>query len=222
MDSHRQNRPDRQWQFLGRHSRLLTNRRAPTPSLSSTTRSGDAATIGTAAICVNGEPIGASWPKRCFFRTTRARLPEIPTCVKRLEFSNVGVCGAGCLRQEVSYRDYASRSGSSPPAPRTTRTCLLSGSRRSPNATSARRRRMFWAMMGAVGFILLIACANVANLLFGSRTRDSVFRTARADACGSCCSKTWTQRRPGTLPQRRGINAFDLADHPWRPGTDGR
>ena len=149
---------------------------------------GDANVIGT-PIRVNGEPatiIGVMAEKMLFPDNTEVWLPEIPNDVREKRETRVlnvfGVLRRGLSREEArtEMNGIGQRLIAAYPQDYKNMSAVRVETFTERHVGGA-AKTMFWAMMGAVGFILLIACANVANLLLSrsaARAREIGIRTA--------------------------------------------
>ncbi len=149
---------------------------------------GDPKVLGT-PIRINGSPatiVGVMAEGMRFPNNTEVWAPEIPDDAREKRDARVldvfGLLRAGSSRQEArsEMNGIAKRLIAAYPQDykniATVRVETFT-----ERYVGGAAKTMFWAMMGAVGFILLIACANVANLLLSrsaSRAREIGVRTA--------------------------------------------
>jgi predicted permease len=149
---------------------------------------GDPSVLGT-PIRINGSPatiVGVMAEGMRFPNNTEVWAPEIPDAARDKREARAlevfGLLRAGSSRQEArSEMDgIAKRLIAAYPQDYKNITTVRVETFTERYVGGA-AKTMFWAMMGAVGFILLIACANVANLLLSrsaSRAREIGIRTA--------------------------------------------
>ena len=149
---------------------------------------GDPATIGR-TVRINGEPatiIGVMPPKFGFPSDQDAWMPMRLDPVQTPRGQGVGFRAIGRLRDGVSIQQartdlerIAARLAAEYPA--TNEGVIARVTDFTEDTIGREERSVLWTMMGAVIFVLLIACANVTNLLIGRatlRTKEVGVRTA--------------------------------------------
>jgi hypothetical protein len=128
--------------------------------------------------------IGIMPPGEAFPQATQLWIPLVPDAEERRDARSLTVFGR--LADDVSFEladvELATIASALAEAyPETNADIEANVARYTDRGTTGPIRVMLYTMLGAVGFVLLIVCANVANLLLAraiGRTRETSIRTA--------------------------------------------